>query len=233
MAESEQGKLMIFEIQNARELNYFHRMIYGTSKVISEYLKLGEPYDKIKKVYSINIVYFSLGQGDDYAYRGTTNFVGMHNDKDVLILSQKQKETFKCETPADIFPEYFLLRVDKFNNIAKTPLDEWISFLKNGEIPETATAPGLMEAREKLKIANLSDAERRAYKYAMENISYQRSVIETGRIEGRIEGKQEKAEEDARNLLKLNILTIEQIAEAIGLSVDAVEQIAEKLNANG
>ena len=122
-----------------------------------------------------------------------------------------------------------MLRVDKFNNIAKTPLDEWISFLKNGEIPETVTAPGLMEAREKLKIANLSDAERRAYKYAMENISYQRSVIETGRIEG----KQEKAEEDARNLLKLNILTIEQIAEAIGLSVDAVKQIAEKLNANG
>lgn len=34
LAESEQGELMIFKIQNARELNYFHRMIYGTSKVI-------------------------------------------------------------------------------------------------------------------------------------------------------------------------------------------------------
>mgnify|MGYP003571330325 CR=1 FL=1 len=251
LAESETGELMIFEIQNTRELNYFHRMIYGTSKVISEYLKSGEPYDRIKKVYSINIVYFSLGQGDDYAYKGTTNFVSMHNDNDILVLSQRQKETFKCETPADIFPEYFLLMVDKFNDVAKTPLDEWISFLKNGEIPETATAPGLLEAREKLRVANLDDAERRAYEYAMENISYQRSVIETGRIEGRLEGIAEgekigiekgrvegKAEgiaeaeshahqeklENARKM-KSDGLSIEAIAKYTNLPISEIEKL--------
>ena len=79
LAEDEEGELLIFEIQNNRELDYFHRMAYGTSKVISEYMKLGDPYEKIRKVYSINIVYFSLGQGQDYAYKGVTKFVSMHN----------------------------------------------------------------------------------------------------------------------------------------------------------
>ena len=96
LAEDEDGELLIFEIQNNRELDYFHRMAYGTSKVISEYLKSGDPYEKIKKVYSINIVYFSLGQGDDYVYKGTTQFVGLHNDNDILHLSEAQHQTKSC-----------------------------------------------------------------------------------------------------------------------------------------
>ena len=150
LAEDEKGELMIFEIQNNRELDYFHRMAYGTSKVLSEYLKEGEPYEKIRKVYSINIVYlkirkvysinivyFSLGQGDDYAYRGTTQFVSMHDENDILKLSAAQRRAFGCDMPSDVFPEYYLLRVDKFDKLATTPLDEWISFLKTSEIPVT------------------------------------------------------------------------------------------------
>lgn len=54
---------MIIEIQNNRELDYFHRMLYGVSKTISEYIGLGDAYSEVRKVYSINIVYFDLGQG--------------------------------------------------------------------------------------------------------------------------------------------------------------------------
>lgn len=191
LAEDESGELMIFEIQNNRELDYFHRMAYGTSKVLSEYLKEGEAYEKIRKVYSINIVYFSLGQGDDYAYHGTTQFISMHNENDVLKLSDAQRNAFNCQTPSDIFPEYYLLRVDKFDQIAVTHLDEWISFLKTGEIPITYNAPGLSEARERLRIDSLSDEERKDYQRMMENLRYQKSVIETGRAEGRMEGRAE------------------------------------------
>lgn len=191
LAEDEAGELMIFEIQNNRELDYFHRMAYGTSKVLSEYLKEGEPYEKIRKVYSINIVYFSLGQGDDYAYRGTTQFVSMHDENDILKLSDAQRNAFGCMTPSDIFPEYYLLRVDKFDKLATTPLDEWISFLKTSEIPVTFNAPGLPEARERLRLDSLSDEEKKDYRRMMENLRYQRSVIETGRAEGREEGRAE------------------------------------------
>ena len=65
LAESEDGQLCIIEVQNSREQTYFHRMLYGVSKAITEYIGLGKPYEAVRKVYSINIVYFELGQGKD------------------------------------------------------------------------------------------------------------------------------------------------------------------------
>ena len=235
LAEGEDGELMIFEIQNDRELDYFHRMAYGTSKAIAEYMKAGQPYEKIRKVYSINIVYFSLGQGKDYAYRGTTQFVSMHDETEVLQLSKAQQDAFGCEVPSDIFPEYYLLRVDMFDDVSKTPLDEWISFLKHSEIPETATAPGLAEARERLRIDSLNEDEKRSYYNMMENLRYQRSVIETGRAEGRMEGRaegraegaKEKQIEIARNLISLG-LSIDQVAKATDLSSSEISSLSEK-----
>lgn len=188
LAEDEDKALYIFEVQNTRELDYFHRMAYGTSKAMAEYIKKGEPYSSIRKIYSVNIVYFDLGQGKDYVYRGTTTFVGLHDEKDILQLSAAQRNAFGCNAPDEIFPEYYLLRVEHFDKVATTPLDEWISFLKTGDIPNTATAPGLQEARERLRLAHLSAEERDDYYRMMENLRYQRSVIDTGRAEGRAEG---------------------------------------------
>jgi hypothetical protein len=131
LAENDEGELMIFEIQNDRELDYFHRMTYGVSKAITEYINSGETYKNIRKVYSINIVYFDLGQGKDYVYRGRTEFRGLHKTDDILHLSAGQRKAFHCDTPADIMPEYYLLRVDEFDKVATTPLDEWMSFFKD------------------------------------------------------------------------------------------------------
>ena len=236
LAEDETGELMIFEIQNNRELDYFHRMAYGTSKVLSEYLKEGEPYEKIRKVYSIHIVYFSLGQGDDYAYHGTTQFVSMHDKNDILNLSEAQRKAFGCDTPSDIFPEYYLLRVDKFDKLASTPLDEWISFLKTSEIPINFNAPGLPEARERLRVDSLSDEERKDYHRRMENLRYLRSVINTGRVEGftkglekgekkgREEGIKEGIIKTAQNMKKEG-LTISLIAKMTGLSEEEINKL--------
>ena len=54
LAEDAQGRLLIIEVQNNRELYYFHRILYGVSKTISEYINLGNDYDKVRKIYSIN-----------------------------------------------------------------------------------------------------------------------------------------------------------------------------------
>jgi predicted transposase/invertase (TIGR01784 family) len=78
LVKNSKGELVIIEIQNQNEYDYFHRMSYGTSKAITEYISIGEPYKNIKKVYSINIVYFDLGQGNDYVYHGKTDFIGIH-----------------------------------------------------------------------------------------------------------------------------------------------------------
>lgn len=221
LAEDEDGELLIFEIQNNRELDYFHRMAYGTSKVISEYMKLGDPYEKVRKVYSINIVYFSLGQGNDYAYHGVTKFVSMHDENEELQLSAAQRNAFQCSMPSDIFPEYYLLRVDKFDTLAKTPLDEWIDYLKTGDIPVTATAPGLPEAREQLLFDNLSESEKKEYFRMMENLRYQRSVIETGREEGRAEGARSEKLANAKSMKSLG-LDVSVIAQVTGLSIEEI-----------
>ena len=182
LAEDEQGELMLFEIQNSHELDYFHRMAYGTSKVITDYLGKGEPYRNLKKVYSINIVYFTLGQGKGYAYHGTVDFVNMSDATD------GQKRAFKVETVSEIFPEYYLFRVNDFNKLASSSIEEWISFLKTGEIPDTFTAPGLPEAREILRVDNLSDEDRKIYDRYVETLRFNLSVMDSSRIEGIQEG---------------------------------------------
>lgn len=220
LAEDDSGELMLFEVQNDRELDYFHRMAYGVSKAITEYISLGQSYDKIRKVYSINIVYFDLGQGDDYVYVGRTDFHGLHNPDDILKLSEGQRKAFHSDNPSDIFPEYYLLRVDEFDKVATTHLDEWMSFLKTGEIPQTATAPGLAEARERLRISQLPEEERRQYLHDLENLRYQRSVIETSRAEGRAEEKINNAKKLIANGVPLDI-----ISKSLDLTLDELKNL--------
>ena len=190
LAENGRGELVIIEVQNDRELSYFHRMLYGVSKVITEYIHESDQYSKIKKVYSVNIVYFDLGQGKDYVYHGRTEFRGIHHN-DLLRLSVNQQKQFMYKEVGDLYPEYFVLRVDEFDKIAISPLDEWILFLKTSEIPENAKAPGLAEARERLKRDTLSKEERKKYEAHLESLRYQQSVIETGWFEGKEEGRAE------------------------------------------
>lgn len=236
LVEDSKGRLLIIEVQNNRELDYFHRMLYGVSKTISEYINLGDDYDKVRKLYSINIVYFDLGQGKDYVYHGKTIFRGLHDPNDVLKLSVRQQELFIGKNAGDIFPEYYVLRVNDFDKVAKTPLDEWIKFLKTGEIDKEATAKGLPEARERLRIDTLPDAEKRAYYRDMEALRYQRSVIKTGwdeghtkgfkegEAKGRAEGEKEKAKEIAKKMKDMG-LPVKDIAQYTQLTQEEITRL--------
>jgi len=140
-------EIILIEIQYGRELDYMHRILYGTSKVITEHIKEGDAYSKIVKVISINILYFDFGEGDDYVYRGTTVFKGIHNHS-ILKLNSRQKELYKTDEVAKIYPEYYVIKVNNFNTIAKDSLDEWIYFLKTEQIENAFKAKGLQEAKE-------------------------------------------------------------------------------------
>jgi predicted transposase/invertase (TIGR01784 family) len=201
MARDDSGDTYAIEIQNTRETDYFHRMLYGVSKFITEHIKKSEKYKTVRKIYSINIVYFEIGQGKDYAYHGYTEFHGLNDSDDILYLSKRQMEQFSTGKstprlkPGDIMPEYYILRVEDFDSKAVTPLDEWISFLKTGDIPETAKAPGLTEARNKLIEDSMTEEEYKAYQRHLKNKEYQHEVIQSNREEGREEGRVEGREE--------------------------------------
>ena len=223
LAENSKGELVLIEIQNNNEYAYFQRMLFGASKLVTEYINRGQGYDKVRKVYSINIVYFSLGHGKDFVYHGKTEFVGIH-EGDVLELSPFQKQTFKVDKVSQLYPEYYILKVNDFNRVAKTPLEEWIYYLNTGNVPENATAPGLNAVKERLKLDRMSREELNAYYKHLDNIVILRDNIETERAEGRAEGRAETQTAITRNLKSLG-MSNEQIAAATGLAEEEINKL--------
>lgn len=234
-AKNSKGEIIIIEVQNTRELDYLERILYGVAKAITEHISLGERYFEVKKIYSISILYFDIGSGSDYLYHGQNSFIGVHTG-DYLRVSTKEKDAIVPRLPAEIYPEYFLIRVNEFNKVAVTPLEEWIEYLKTGCIRSDTKAPGLEEAREKLIYYNMSPEERRAYDEHLSAMMIQNDVLDTakleGLIEGRIEGREEGIKEGeqkkqisiASNLKKMG-LSAEMIIEATGLSAEDIEKL--------
>ncbi len=181
-------EIVIIEIQYSRELDYLQRMLYATSKVVIEHISQGYAYSKIKKVISINILYFDFGDGDDYIYKGTTNFEGIHTHNK-LYLNEIQKDLYKTNEINKIYPEYYLIKVKNFDDNSKDTLDEWINFLKNETISDNPKAKGLLKAKETLDYLNMPDDEKIDYERRQENLRREASVYESTYIAGGIEEK--------------------------------------------
>ena len=200
-AKTAGGEIIIVEVQLTKERDFFQRILFGTSESIIEQINLGQDYKVIRKIYSVNILYFDFGSGDDYAYHGVTTFKGMTKKDSVLRFNTKNERQFISEstrrvaTPEEVFPEYFLLIVNKFNELAKTPIEEWMSYLKDAVIRDDTTVPGLQAAREKLAYMSMTDKERRAYKDYMVSVHAAQDAIDTARADGAAEGRAEGFEE--------------------------------------
>lgn len=238
-ARNSKDEIILVEVQNTRELYYLERILYGVAKAITEHIDLGEVYANVKKVYSISILYFDIGQGNDYLYHGQNTFLGVHTG-DCLKVTTKEQGAIIRKLPAEIFPEYFLIRVNEFNKVAITPLEEWIEYLKTGTIRPDTTAPGLEEARQKLIYYNMDTADKLAYDRHLDALMIQNDVLSTAKLEGLEEGRQEGLERGrqqgleqgrkeekmvtARNLKSLNI-PIPIIVQATGLLVEEIEKL--------
>ena len=225
LTQNSKNELVIIKIQSTYEIDYFQRMAFGVSKSITENLKLGQKYSEIKKVISINIVYFDLGQGQDYIYKGKTDFIGLH-EKDILGLSDKQKTTFLKEQVSDIFPEFYLLKVNQFDDNAKDTLDEWIYFLKNSEVKDEFRAKGLKEAGEVLDIMRLDEKGQYGYNRYMDSISLKASEIYTWQVEAEFKAKDARSIEIAKKLILKNYDN-ETIVDLTDLTIEKI--IALKL----
>jgi predicted transposase/invertase (TIGR01784 family) len=158
-------------------------------------------------------------------------------------LTATQKKQFHVETSGDLYPEYYLLDVTNFNDVAKNTLDEWIYYFKNSEIREDFTAKGMREVKNHLDYEKLSSVEKRSYEKAIDIKLGWESAIDSakleglfegeakgraegraegeakGRAEGEAKGRAEGKTEIALNMLKKG-LSIEDVAELTGLSLD-------------
>ena len=230
-ARNSKDEIIIIEIQNIRELYYLERILYGVAKAITEHISLGETYYKVKKIYSISVLYFDIGKGNDYLYYGQNHFVGVHTG-DHLQVNVKERDAIVSRMPAEIFPEYVLIRVNEFDKVAVTPLEEWMKYLKDGTIRPDTTAPGLSEAREKLKYFSMPPKERMAYDEHLSAVMIQNDVLDSakleGKIEGRAEGRAEGRDEErfsiARNMKQLGI-PVDVIVKSTGLTSGEIETL--------
>lgn len=157
--------------------------------------------------------------------------MGLHT-KDNLIISTKEKNTIVSKSTSEIDTTYILVRLNEFNKVAKSPIEEWVEYLKNGFISPEAKALGLQEAREKLRYYSMSDAERYAYDEHVNAIMIQNDVLENAMLEGHAEGlaevRAEERIETAKRLLAMG-LSPQQVADGTMLPLEEVEKLVDEI----
>ena len=114
----------------------------------------------------------------------------------------------------------------------RQPLEEWVRYLEDGIITSGTTAPGLEEAREKLRYYSMSPEERYAYDEHLNAIMIQNDVLSTAKLEGREEGREEgraegRAEErlETARRMRSDGLSMEMIVRYTGLSEEEINSL--------
>jgi hypothetical protein len=240
LALNSKNEPILIEIQTTRIAFFYERILLGVTDSKSR----SDIFERVKKVYAISILYFEVGCGTDYLYQGQNTLVGV-NTSDALIVNNRKKEALLPRNPVNISPEYFLIRVKEFDKVATTPLEEWIEYLKTGQIADDTSAPGLTEAKQKLQCDFMTVADYRAYERYMDNIRYENSIfqaalqdgrrmgrcVEEGRADGFAEGVAEgRAEERIKIVRRLHSHGVDNatIATVSGLTIEEVEKLIQE-----
>ncbi len=227
LAINSKGEHVIIEVQYSPEQSYFKRLLYGTSKDIVDNIKAGEDYSSVKKVYSVSLIYFDVeakcdeNTDRDYVYHGKVDFIGLHNGKKVTInptylvgYDSSKKDDI------NIFPEYFIIPLELFNDAINDDLDEWIYAFKHHEVKEEFKAIGIKELGEKLDFVSMEPEQQKRYKKYLEDLASDRGTLELNALKA----KKERDFELAANFKKLGT-PIEIIEQATGLSRKEIEEL--------
>jgi hypothetical protein len=143
--------------------------------------------------------------------------------KDVFKPTKHQKERFNIETVADIFPKYYVIRVNNFQkDVIERPLDEWIYFLKNSDIKDNFHAKGMAQAKEALNYEKMSAEEKSTYSSHMKSRRIESSVLETA---------------EGRGMRKANVITAKKalaegadwafVSKITGLDLEDIERLSK------
>lgn len=251
--EDDVGDIYVIEVQAGWERYYLQRLLYGSSKLIIDHLNLGESFAKVKKVISVSILYFLLGEGEnDYIYKGSTDFYGLNTRERLHLKPRKRRAVVGRELDAgrNVFPEYYLIETERFHDIINSGIDEWVYFFKNSEVRPEFRSRNIQAAAEKLDLLKMPEKERRAYEKYLVNRASEKDMIESAYDEGIEKGIKkgiekgikkgiekgikkgiEKGVEKGRsevaiNMLRTGILTTEQIAQVTGLSAEEIRKLA-------
>ncbi|NLC43668.1 MAG: PD-(D/E)XK nuclease family transposase [Clostridiales bacterium] len=211
-ARTKQGENINIEVQLINQFNMDKRTLFYWSKMFTEQLKEGQPYNDLKKTITINILDF--------------NYIGTEEYSTVFHLWEDSNKNCKL---TDVL-EIRFLELPKFRKAQpdmSKPLDRWMVFIEDSpeEVLEMAKReePAIARAEEVLKQLGSYDEIRRYYEAREMAIHDEISRITGAREEGREEGERKKAIQIAESLL--GILDIRTISEKTGLSIEDVEKL--------
>ena len=215
LCETETGEKIIVEMQNQRQPFFKQRSIFYASEAISRQARKGREWRfDIKAVYLIAFLNFTLED------------IGTTFRTDVALLDMRTKEVFSDKI------RLIYLQLPYFNKEAdecENDFERWIYVLKNMEtinrLPWTAKSAVFKRLEEIAEVRALTKEEQMQYDHALkvyrDNYNTFQGAIEEGTKEGREKGRADKTKEVAQNMKKMG-MSIEQIAQACGISVEGV-----------
>lgn len=164
--------------------------------MIIDTLSLGQSYKNIAKVISISLQYFNLGLGNDYLYYGCNRFVGLNTQEPLCLRQQAKAPNGKVylrevNIEKEIFPEYYLIQVERFEDQIKKPMAEWFYMLKQVTVADDFQAKNIDQARQKLSVMRMEEKDKRRYDRYLMALASERAVLETAHRAGRLEGQKE------------------------------------------
>jgi uncharacterized membrane protein YqiK len=158
-------------------------------------------------------------------YHGITNFTGLHTRTELQLTATQQK-LYSKTVVGELHPEYYIIKVNKFNDAAENTLDEWIYYLKNNKIRDDFTAQGIDKARHILALDKLTDSEKKQYWRNVEERRIRDSEISTALLEGEIKGTA-KGEAERTQLKAESIQLKAELKEKEGKEAELLLHIAE------
>ena len=218
LCETETGEKIIVEMQNQRQPFFKQRSIFYASEAISRQARKGREWRfDIKAVYLIAFLNFTLED------------IGTTFRTDVALLDMRTKEVFSDKI------RLIYLQLPYFNKEAdecENDFERWIYVLKNMEtinrLPWTAKSAVFKRLEEIAEVRALTKEEQMQYDHALkvyrDNYNTFQGAIEEGMKEGREKGRADKTKEVVQNMKKMG-MSIEQIAQACGISVEEAEKL--------
>ena len=212
-AITEDGTIVIIEIQTYSTKNFFERTLYYWSKNYSSVLKKGDDYVELKPVISINLI-------DDILFDKTDN--RMHT---CYLLKEKNSNKILTD-----HIQLHYVEIPKFDENAdiKKELKNWILFLKSNKEEDMSQL---------LKEDTIFEKAMKKYNYFTDNkdllneydkreayLFYQASLMRGATKDGIEEGERNKAISIAKSMKK-DGADINLIAKYTGLSVEEIRKL--------
>gem|GEM_PF-2183661 len=89
LCENENKELIIIVVRVYWQHAYFERRLLKATKLSNKHPKAGDPYRRMRKVLSMHILHFDLGQISAYLCHRPMRFVGSYTRRNLLLTSQQ------------------------------------------------------------------------------------------------------------------------------------------------